>query len=149
VPRAIGSGLLVGVFVIVPVVQPLSGGTDRDPVPRQCALTTVTTFLSNPVTTPLIVIVSLWIASGLFGMETDPGSVMKMVHAGAGFAGVEALAAVVGGARAADRIVHAVDRHRAGGAMSPARSVGGCGSAISGAIVAGCARRRFDAAADR
>lgn len=86
VPRAIGIGLLVGIFVMIPVVQPLSAALLAIPFRANVPLTAGTTLLSNPVTTPLIVIASLWIASALFGMETDPGSVMRMIHAGATFA---------------------------------------------------------------
>ena len=83
VPRAIGLGLLVGIFVMIPFVQPLSAALLAIPFRANVPLTAGTTLLSNPVTTPLIVIASLWIASALFGMETDPGSVMRMIHAGA------------------------------------------------------------------
>ncbi|HEX8445193.1 MAG TPA: DUF2062 domain-containing protein [Sphingomonas sp.] len=86
VPRAIGLGLLVGIFVMIPFVQPLSAALLAIPFRANVPLTAGTTLLSNPVTTPLIVIASLWIASALFGMETDPGSVMRMIHAGASFA---------------------------------------------------------------
>lgn len=83
VPRAIGLGLLIGIFVMIPFLQPLSAALIAIPFRANVPLTAGTTLLSNPITTPLLIIASLWIASGLFGMQTDPGSVMRMIHEGA------------------------------------------------------------------
>ena len=80
VPRAVGLGLLVGIFVMIPVVQPLTAAMLAIPLRANVPLTAGTTLLSNPVTTPLIAIASLWVGSRLFGLHADPGSVMEMLR---------------------------------------------------------------------
>ena len=80
VPRAVGLGLVVGVFVMIPVVQPVAAAFIAVPFRANVPLTAGMTLLTNPVTTPLILIGSLWVGSDLFGFPADPGSVMRMIQ---------------------------------------------------------------------
>jgi len=80
VPRAIGIGLFVGILVMVPGVQPVAAALAAIPFRANVPLTAGTTLLTNPVTTPFLLMGSLWIGSDLFGFRADPGSLMDMVH---------------------------------------------------------------------
>lgn len=80
VPRAVALGLVVGIFIMVPFVQPLSAALLAIPFRANVPLTAGTTLLSNPVTTPLIAVAALWVGSRLFGLHADPGSVMRMLR---------------------------------------------------------------------
>ena len=80
VPRAVGMGLLVGIFLLVPGVQFISAALIAIPLRANVPLTVGVTLLSNPVTTPLILVASLWVGSTLFGLHADPGVVMTMLR---------------------------------------------------------------------
>ena len=84
VPRAVGIGLFVGILIMVPGVQPAVAALAAIPFRANVPLTAGTTLLTNPVTTPFILVGSLWIGSDLFGFRADPGSLMDMVHHHAG-----------------------------------------------------------------
>jgi hypothetical protein len=80
VPRAVGLGLFVGILVLVPFVQPVAAALAAIPFRANVPLTAGTTLLSNPVSTPFILVASLWIGSDLFGFPANPGSMMQMIH---------------------------------------------------------------------
>jgi uncharacterized protein (DUF2062 family) len=80
VPRAVGIGLFVGILVMVPGVQPVAAAFAAIPFRANVPLTAGATLLTNPVTTPFLLMGSLWIGSNLFGFTADPGSLIEMVH---------------------------------------------------------------------
>ena len=86
VPRAVGIGFFVGVLVMLPGVQPVAAAFAAIPFRANVPLTVAITFLTNPLTTPLILVGSLWVGSDLFGFPADPGSMMHMIEEGASLA---------------------------------------------------------------
>lgn len=80
VPRAVGLGLFVGILVMIPFVQPVAAAMAAVPFRANVPLTAGTTLLTNPVTTPFLMVVGLWIGSDLFGFPANPGSMMQMIH---------------------------------------------------------------------
>jgi len=80
VPRAVGIGLFVGILVMIPFLQPVAAALAAIPFRANVPLTAGTTLLSNPVTTPLLLMASLWIGSDLFGFPAYPGAVMEMIN---------------------------------------------------------------------
>lgn len=83
VPRAIGLGVFVGILVMIPFVQPVSAALIAIPFRANVPLTAGTTLLSNPVTTPLLIVAALWVASALFGYQANPRAVLQMIERGA------------------------------------------------------------------
>src|SRR5262249_29302148 len=81
VPRAVGIGLFVGILIMIPGIQPVAAAFAAIPVRGNVPLSVFITFLTNPVTTPFILMGSLWIGSDLFGFPADPGAVMHMAEA--------------------------------------------------------------------
>lgn len=83
VPRAVGIGFFVGVLIMIPGLQPVAAAFAAIPFRANVPLTIFITFLTNPVTTPFILMGSLWVGSDLFGFPANPGSVMHMIEVGA------------------------------------------------------------------
>jgi uncharacterized protein (DUF2062 family) len=79
VPRAVAVGLTVGIFVIIPFVQPVAAAMVAVAVRANVPLTAGTTLLTNPVTTPLLLMAALWVGSDLFGFPANPGAVLQMI----------------------------------------------------------------------
>lgn len=86
VPRAVGIGLFVGILVMIPVLQPLLAALSAIPFRANVPLTAGTTLLTNPVTTPLILVAALWIGSDLFGFPANPSAMMEMIQSHASLA---------------------------------------------------------------
>lgn len=80
VPRAIAVGLTVGIFVIIPFVQPVAAAMVAVAVRANVPITAGTTLLTNPVTTPLLLMAALWVGSDLFGFPANPGAVVQMIE---------------------------------------------------------------------
>ena len=85
VPRAVGVGLFVGIFVMVPFAQPLAAALIAIPCRANVPLCAGTTLLSNPLTTPLIILAALWVGSALFGMHGEPTTMVAMMRQGVPF----------------------------------------------------------------
>lgn len=83
VPRAIGLGLFVGVLVMIPFLQPLSAALIAIPFRANVPLTAGVTLLTNPVTTPVLVISALWVGNRMFDLHADPSTLMAMFSNGA------------------------------------------------------------------
>lgn len=81
VPRAIAIGLFVGILVMIPGLQPIAAAFAAIPFRANVPLSFGVTLLTNPITTPFILMASLWIGSDLFGFPADPGSLMAMAQA--------------------------------------------------------------------
>lgn len=70
VPRGVAVGLLIGIFALIPGIQIVGAALMCVPSRGNIPLAALMTFLSNPVTTPLILIASAWIGNGL-GYHAD------------------------------------------------------------------------------
>ena len=84
VPRGVGVGLLVGIFVMIPGLQIVGSALLCVPLRGNIPIAALMTFLSNPFTTPFILLASLEIGSKL-GFRTDISSFYALRDSGAGF----------------------------------------------------------------
>ena len=82
VPRGVAIGLLVGIFALIPGVQMVGAALLCVPGRGNIPLAVAMTFLSNPATTPLILILSAVIGNFL-GFRADTETVYAMVDRGA------------------------------------------------------------------
>lgn len=83
VPRGVAVGLLVGIFALIPGVQIIGAALMCVPGRGNIPIAAAMTFLSNPVTTPFILIVSA-IIGNFMGFHADVATVLAMVQRGAG-----------------------------------------------------------------
>ena len=83
VPRGVAVGLLVGIFALIPGVQIVGAAMLCVPGRGNIPLAVAMTFLSNPLTTPLILILSAMIGNFL-GFRADTATVYAMMDRGAG-----------------------------------------------------------------
>ena len=83
VPRAVGLGLFFGIALMLPFVQFVGAALIAVPFRANVPLTAGVTLLSNPVTTPAIVIAALSLGSWIIGVHADPHSVIAMAMNGA------------------------------------------------------------------
>ena len=83
VPRGVAVGLLVGIFALIPGVQAVGAALMCVACRGNIPLAIATTFLSNPATTPFILMVSLYIGNHM-GFHADLASFYEMIdhHAG-------------------------------------------------------------------
>ena len=82
VPRGVAIGLLVGIFALIPGIQMVGAALMCVPGRGNIPLAVGMTFLSNPATTPLILILSAIIGNFL-GFRADTATVYAMVGRGA------------------------------------------------------------------
>ncbi len=82
VPRGVAVGLLVGIFALIPGIQIIGAALLCVPARGNIPIAVAMTFLSNPATTPLILILSALIGSFL-GFHADTATVYAMVERGA------------------------------------------------------------------
>lgn len=82
VPRGVAIGLLVGIFALIPGVQMIGAALMCVPGRGNIPIAVAMTFLSNPATTPLILIVSAAIG-GFLGFKVDAATVYAMIDRGA------------------------------------------------------------------
>lgn len=78
VPRGVAIGLLVGIFALIPGIQMIGAALMCVPGRGNIPIAVAMTFLSNPATTPLILIVSAMIGNFL-GFRADVNTVYAMV----------------------------------------------------------------------
>jgi uncharacterized protein (DUF2062 family) len=83
VPRGVGAGLMVGIFLMIPGLQIVGSTLLCLPLRGNIPLAALMTFLSNPATTPFILLASLEIGSTL-GFRTDLQSFYALREQGAG-----------------------------------------------------------------
>ena len=86
VPRAVAIGLFVGILVMIPFLQPVAAAFAAIPFRANVPLTAGTTLLTNPFTTPFLLVGSLWIGSDLFGFPANPGAMIHMIQTHASLA---------------------------------------------------------------
>lgn len=82
VPRGVAVGLLVGIFALIPGVQIIGAALLCVPARGNIPIAAAMTFLSNPATTPLILIASAMIGN-FMGFHADTATVYAMVETGA------------------------------------------------------------------
>ena len=83
VPRGVAIGLLVGIFAMIPGLQIVGSALLCIPFRGNIPVAALMTFLSNPFTTPFILLASLEIGSKL-GFRTDIASFYALRDSGAG-----------------------------------------------------------------
>jgi uncharacterized protein (DUF2062 family) len=83
VPRGVAVGLLVGIFVMIPGLQIVGAALMCVPFRGNIPLAAGATFLSNPATTPFILVAALWVGSFL-GLNADFATFQALVASGAG-----------------------------------------------------------------
>jgi uncharacterized protein (DUF2062 family) len=79
VPRGIAIGLFVGIFLMIPGLQIIGAVLVSLPFRANIPLAVGMTLLSNPLTTPLILLASLGIGNWLFGLHADI-STLQTLH---------------------------------------------------------------------
>lgn len=82
VPRGVGAGLLVGIFLLIPGLQIVGAALLCVPIRGNIPIAALMTFLSNPATTPFILLASLEVGSVL-GFRTDVASFNALRDSGA------------------------------------------------------------------
>ncbi|MGE3691535.1 MAG: DUF2062 domain-containing protein [Novosphingobium sp.] len=70
VPRGVAVGLLIGIFALIPGVQIIGAALLCVPLRGNIPLAAAMTFLSNPGTTPFILLASIWVGNQL-GFHAD------------------------------------------------------------------------------
>jgi hypothetical protein len=83
VPRGVGIGLLVGIFLMIPGLQIVGAALMCVPLRGNIPIAALMTFLSNPATTPFILLASLEVGS-MLGFRTDLAAFNRMVSDGVG-----------------------------------------------------------------
>jgi hypothetical protein len=83
VPRGVAVGLWVGIFALIPGVQIIGSALLSLPFRANIPIAAAMTFLTNPFTTPFLVLASLEIGSFL-GFRTDIASFYVLRASGAG-----------------------------------------------------------------
>jgi uncharacterized protein (DUF2062 family) len=83
VPRGVAVGLLVGIFALIPGIQIIGAALLCVPCRGNIPIAAAMTFLSNPLTTPLILLASAYIGNKL-GFHADIDTLMAMIDHGAG-----------------------------------------------------------------
>ena len=77
VPRGVAMGLFVGVFFLIPGVQIIGATLFCLPVRGNVPIAAGMTFLTNPFTTPFLILAAIPIGN-LFGFHADTGAIMAM-----------------------------------------------------------------------
>lgn len=83
VPRGIAVGLFVGIFAMIPGVQIVGAALMCVPFRGNIPLAAAATLLSNPATTPMILLAALWVGSFL-GLNADLATFQSLIDRGAG-----------------------------------------------------------------
>lgn len=71
VPRGVALGLLVGIFLLIPGLQIAGAALLALPFRANIPVAAAMTFLSNPATTPFILIASLFVGNDLLRLHAD------------------------------------------------------------------------------
>jgi uncharacterized protein (DUF2062 family) len=85
VPRGVAVGLLVGIFLMIPGLQIVGAALMAVPFRANIPIAAAMTFLSNPATTPFILIASIFVGNAL-GFRADTSTFYSLYerHAGVG-----------------------------------------------------------------
>ncbi|HWL46305.1 MAG TPA: DUF2062 domain-containing protein [Sphingomonadaceae bacterium] len=71
VPRGTALGLFVGIFLLIPGVQMAGAALLALPFRANVPVAVAMTFLSNPLTTPFLILASLYVGNHLLGLHAD------------------------------------------------------------------------------
>ncbi len=82
VPRGVATGLFVGVFFLIPGVQIVGSALLSIPFRANIPVAAAMTFLTNPATTPFLLIASIWLGNRL-GFHADVASFQALYARGA------------------------------------------------------------------
>lgn len=82
VPRGVAAGLLVGIFLMIPGLQIVGAALAAAPFRGNIPVAAVMTFLSNPATTPFLLVASIYVGSFL-GFHADIASFYALRDGGA------------------------------------------------------------------
>jgi len=82
VPRGVAAGLFVGVFLLVPGVQIVGSALLSIPFRANIPVAAAMTFLTNPATTPFLLMASIWVGNRL-GFHADLASFQALYARGA------------------------------------------------------------------
>jgi uncharacterized protein len=77
VPRGVAVGLFVGILFLIPGVQIIGAALFSVPVRGNIPIAAAMTFLTNPFTTPFLILASIPVGN-LFGFHADAGAIMGM-----------------------------------------------------------------------
>jgi len=83
VPRGVATGLFVGVFFLIPGVQIVGAALLSIPWRANIPVAAAMTFLTNPATTPFLIVASIWLGNRL-GFQADVASFQALYARGAG-----------------------------------------------------------------
>jgi len=83
VPRAVGLGLFVGIFLLIPGLQIIGAALVSVPFRANIPVAAAMTFLSNPATTPFILLASIGLGNTL-GFHADTATLYALYGRGAG-----------------------------------------------------------------
>jgi uncharacterized protein len=83
VPRGVAVGLLVGIFLLIPGLQIIGAALMSLPFRANIPIAAAMTFLSNPATTPLILVASIYVGN-LLGFHADTTALYDLYERGAG-----------------------------------------------------------------
>lgn len=86
VPRGVAAGLFIGIFALVPGVQIIGAALACMPVRGNIPLAAAMTFISNPLTTLLVILPTAVATGNMFGFHADVDTVTHLIRSGAGFA---------------------------------------------------------------
>lgn len=84
VPRGVGIGTMVGIFLMIPGLQIIGAALVSLPFRANVAVAGAMTFLSNPFTTPFILLASIWVGN-MLGFHADLATFTAMSEQGASF----------------------------------------------------------------
>ena len=82
VPRGVAAGLFVGVFLLIPGVQIVGSALLSIPFRANIPVAAAMTFLTNPATTPFLLIASIWVGNRL-GFHADLAAFQALYARGA------------------------------------------------------------------
>jgi uncharacterized protein (DUF2062 family) len=82
VPRGVAAGLFVGVFLLVPGIQIVGAALMSIPFRANIPVAAAMTFLTNPATTPFLLMASIWVGNRL-GFHADLASFQALYARGA------------------------------------------------------------------
>lgn len=83
VPRGTALGLFVGIFLLIPGVQIVGVALLALPFRANIPIGAAMTFLSNPATTPFIILASVWLGDRMFGLHANGATFSAMIEHGA------------------------------------------------------------------
>jgi len=83
VPRGVALGLFVGIFLLIPGVQTIAAVFFSLPVRANIPIAAAMTWLTNPATTPFIMVASVFIGGRLLGLDANLSGLRQLTERGA------------------------------------------------------------------